>query len=410
MRVHTLFALVIGLAAASTLVAQPHGTNLLASDAQGNLIRIQSSTSISTVANVSAGARMWGLAVDTDNLHVVGALDSGGAGAVVRIDPVNGAVTTVVSTARCYGIVVDQDGHYVVSTQQPSGANVFRVTRDGSAITTLASGFRFLPTFLRDRNTGDWFLSAQSNQILRYTPDFAKVVTTISHTAFWSYEMAQDPHRAAIYVGANNLAILDPNGNSMTTLTASLATIHGDRGLTVDRAAAPDGSMVYLSTSTQTGALVHRYDRKGTHVGVVASLPQHVSGLVFDRSRNLQTLLKYAPNDRAIEISFPRGGGSPFVLALSVSGYTPGVPLPDGRHIPLNPDPLTVLTAKQALPPLLVNNIGLLSASGTATVDLNANVLGGAVRGLRVWAVALTLNPKAPLGIGEISAPILILL
>jgi hypothetical protein len=86
------------------------------------------------------------------------------------------------------------------------------------------------------------------------------------------------------------------------------------------------------------------------------------------------------------------------------------VPLPDGRHISLNPDALTVLTSQGPLPPFIRNNVGTLSAIGRNGAIVNVNALGPAVHGVRVWAVALVFDPAAPLGIAQISAPLVIVL
>jgi len=41
---------------------------------------------------------------------------------------------------------------------------------------------------------------------------------------------------------------------------------------------------------------------------------------------------------------------------------------------------------------------------------LNFNALAGSVRGVRLWSVAVVLDPQAPLGIKTISKPILLVL
>ena len=115
-----------------------------------------------------------------------------------------------------------------------------------------------------------------------------------------------------------------------------------------------------------------------------------------------------APNDRVINVDFPGDAGRPYVVAFSQSGFSPGVPLPDGRTIPLNLDGLTLLTANVALPPFLTGNTGVLDGLGRATVRFNLNSLP--VTGLRLWAAAVTVDPNAPLGISQISAPLLFVL
>ena len=132
--------------------------------------------------------------------------------------------------------------------------------------------------------------------------------------------------------------------------------------------------------------------------------------MIFDKSRNLGPELVQAPNHRRIQISFPGDGGKSYVLALSLTGCKPGIPLPDGRVIPLVPDKLTEATVRYVLPPLLTGNIGVLNTYDRALVTMNLNSLGSAVKGLRVWAAAITLDPAAPSGISQVSAPLLFVL
>jgi len=64
-------------------------------------------------------------------------------------------------------------------------------------------------------------------------------------------------------------------------------------------------------------------------------------------------------------------------------------------------------TTQGELQPFLADNIGVLDASGRAVVRLNLNPLGPVVKGLRVWGAAIALRGGAPLGISQISAPVL---
>ena len=46
--------------------------------------------------------------------------------------------------------------------------------------------------------------------------------------------------------------------------------------------------------------------------------------------------------------------------------------------------------------------------AGRAKVKVNTNALGGALKGLRMWAAVLVLDPKAQLGIAQIAGPTLV--
>ena len=168
--------------------------------------------------------------------------------------------------------------------------------------------------------------------------------------------------------------------------------------------------MIYMSSASSTLSTIQRFDRSGVNLGVFATFANWVTGIVFDKSKNLASVIKTPPNDRYLRISFPADAGKPYILALSLSGCTPGVNLPGGLVIPLVLDNLTALTAQQPLPPLLVNNLGILSASGEAVATLSLNSLGSAITGVRLWAAVLVVDPRAPLGISQISEPVLIIL
>jgi len=178
--------------------------------------------------------------------------------------------------------------------------------------------------------------------------------------------------------------------------------------LCVDRAPGAKGELIYIGTSRPAGDLV-RYDRSGTNLGIVANiLPARFLGITFDQSRNLAPALVQAPNDRSIRVSFPGDGGKGYVLAISLAGAQPGLTLGDGRVIPLVPDLFTILTVQGPLGSIVTGNIGLLGSNGVAFARLNANPLGGAARGIRVWAAAVSLG--GPSGISQISHPLLFVL
>jgi len=84
-------------------------------------------------------------------------------------------------------------------------------------------------------------------------------------------------------------------------------------------------------------------------------------------------------------------------------GSSPGILLPDGRVIPLNPDPLFSLSLTPGNG-VFLNNTGTLSASGTAVVNIqipNTAVLVD----VRIIGAYVILQPTAPSGISAISCP-----
>ena len=225
--------------------------------------------------------------------------------------------------------------------------------------------------------------------------------------------MVQDPQTPDVYLAASNVARYDPRTNKVSVLSSVGPGILGDRGIVTDRAPGSNAAMIYVSSPTlnnpTTLSSLLRLDRNGTVLGTVVTLPAPVTGIVFDQSRNLGPQLQTFANDRIIHVSFPSDPGRAYVVALGMSGYFPGVILPDGRVISLNIDPLVALTAGTSLPPALMRNIGTLDARGRAVVTFNTNSLP-VPPGMRIWALGLTLDAAAPLGISQISAPLLFVL
>ena len=82
-----------------------------------------------------------------------------------------------------------------------------------------------------------------------------------------------------------------------------------------------------------------------------------------------------------------------YALALSF-GTMPGIPLGDGRVIPLNPDAIFFLSLSGALG--LQNNIGTLDSQGRGTAIWNVPNVPEA-RGLTLYAAFVTINPAQPM-------------
>jgi hypothetical protein len=401
------FVLVLLVVVTASVAAQPLGTDVIASDWNGVVYRVPPTgpmTTIGTYARV-----MWSLTMDVGNQDLIAPISASG-GYLARINLTSGLATTVAAVPTPFFAIVDQDGDYLVSTL---GKDLLKVKRDGSAITTILSAMPNVPIPTRDKDSGDWILYSATNQLHRYTDDWSSVLATMTHSSIYVYEMVQDAQRPDVYLAAANLARYDPRTNKISVLSAVGPGILGDRGIVTDRAPGSNGAMIYLSSpalnSPTTLSSVIRLDRTGTVLGTVATLPAPVTGIVLDQSCNLGSQLMTFGNDRIIRVSFPTDAGKPFVVALGLSGFYPGVKLPDGRVIPLNLDPLVALTAGMSIPPAFTGNIGLLDAAGRATVTFNTNTLP-VPPGMRIWAAGVTLDPAAPLGISQISAPLLFVL
>ena len=119
------------------------------------------------------------------------------------------------------------------------------------------------------------------------------------------------------------------------TITGVLKVPEDVRAMTIDRDIAKVGALIH--TASVNGD-IRRYTRAGIALGLNGSIGTWPSGLVFESSRNVAPVLRQPPNDRLVRVSFPKAPGRGYVLALSASGFTRGLSLPDGRTIPLRPD------------------------------------------------------------------------
>ena len=103
----------------------------------------------------------------------------------------------------------------------------------------------------------------------------------------------------------------------------------------------------------------------------------------------------------------PQGtfAGKSYVVAASLAGGRPAIPLPDGREIFLVPDVLTVATAMGPFPPFLTGNVGVLDPFGRATAKLNLGALGTTANGNVIHFCGVVIDAAAPGGIGWVFDP-----
>jgi len=131
-------------------------------------------------------------------------------------------------------------------------------------------------------------------------------------------------------------------------------------------------------------------------------------GVLRTGSRHLAWYMDNRPNGRSLHLSFPGETGLNYAVGLSLTGIRPGIPLRDGRTIPLVPDNLTWLSLKGGVPGVLEHTVGNLDVSGRARMKVDTNAFGSALKGVKIWAVALILDPAAPAGVAHIAGPTLL--
>jgi hypothetical protein len=129
------------------------------------------------------------------------------------------------------------------------------------------------------------------------------------------------------------------------------------------------------------------------------------TGLTRFGDRHLSWHMDRLPNGRSLHLSFPGEGGRAYLVGLTLKGFRPGTPLPDGRVVPLMPDDLTLLCLQGGITGVLENTVGRLNASGRAVVRIDTNGFGAALKGQKLWASALVLDPAASHGVAYIVGP-----
>ena len=154
---------------------------------------------------------------------------------------------------------------------------------------------------------------------------------------------------------------------------------------------------------------IYDLDRRG-QATFVSTLPgvaplSSLSTLVRRGSRHLAWTLNPAPHTRQLRLSFPGEIGRPYVVGFTLSGVHPGIPLPDGRTIPVNVDPLTLLSVSGGIPGILTRTVGTLDVSGAATVTIDTTLVSPVLKGMRILGAAVVLDPSAPSGIAHVVGP-----
>jgi len=300
----------------------------------------------------------------------------GESGRITKLSP-GGAVTTVTASLGVSHMTFDIDTSNLLFAR--SGA-VQSMDRNGANVTTLGTGFSTrYGDMVKDPMTGDvfvptccgWLSPGQSLQVL-------KAGTSV----------------ASIYLASNDLAgAYGPNLDRVSAANPRLVT-----GSHVYAASYPNsGGMWWIDLATAKISRINKFQLKT------------ISDSTILECRNVQTV-RSAAGKFDVRLNVPTDGGDNYVLALSMTGYRPMFPLPDGRRVPLVVDHLTVASLQGWLAPYVTGTVGKLDAFGLATAKIDVSSLIQVIKGLRIWMVLATLDPKAPLGISIVCDPKLLVL
>jgi hypothetical protein len=415
-----VLVLVFMIAVSAGALCQPHGhgwfvagvRHLHYADAAGKVTSVQFST-----------GNIYGATMNWDNRTVL-ALDYTRS-AILKIDPQQLAVVgtffsdpSLSAATSVWDMAFDSNGDLFYSSTSP-GKGVFKIATATMTLTSVHPvGTTGAANLSLDPLTGDLLVApgnTAQTTVLRVSRD-GSTATTVGTGFYTRYGTYRHPLTGDIFSGtcctngggSNGSILYLKNGTSVASIFLASTVIRGGYAPQPERASAANPSLVvavWRDTSVTGADGIWRVDigtKAITKLATMATGNCYKPVPVF--GRNLQTLWT-GKGKWAARVSFPGHAGKPYVIAMSFSGLGALARLPDARYLPLIPDDLFRLSLTQSLAPFVTGNMGQLSstAEGGANIDLSS--LGKGVNGLLIFLVAVVVDPKAPLGIAEISDP-----
>jgi hypothetical protein len=280
-------------------------------------------------------------------------------------------VATGIATNLYGGLVVDIETSDLLVTRGGGvldGNPVFRVSRDGGAVTTIMAGVTGSFGMTQTSDGMVWLASVDG------TPGLRRIL----------YRFRADESVTTSYLG-------HIPGTSILGATA----VGSDRG------SAPTQQLV-ISAFDREGLWLLDVDRGAATK--VSSLAEPVLDIGFRGARNLGSA-SVGPRRWAVDATFPGEAGRVYAIVMGYSGVRPPVTFPDGRRLWLVPDALTAATLLKPIPPYFTGNTGVLDSHGRGFATIDLTTLPHEADGILIWMVAATLDPAAPLSIATISDP-----
>ncbi len=317
-------------------------------------------------------------------------------------------------------------GDYLVADSVFTAPNGFEtsvrlVRADGSGVATLFTTSAWdaqIRALAEDLATGEILAGlltigppGTAPSLIRIAPDTG-TFTVLDPTPRSITALVQDHRDGAVIYGAYDGGIWRraPNGAVETLIPATHPSNITASSLAFDRAeengvlvAGGSGRLARIAFTPGGPASVVAVHAPGASLGLPA-----VKDIAFVGERNIASH-RAGQLRWQFELSFPGEGGGIYALALSLTGFTPGIPL-GNRTIPLVPDAVFFASLNGSLAPILQDNVGVLDAQGRATVTLDLSVFGGVDPNARVWVAAATIDGAAPFGLRTISKPSILVL
>lgn len=363
------------------------------------------------------GGDVIGATLDADNSGLVVTWSPPaliGASGVARITRAGAVLTTLLDSTtvplRFTDVTIGPDGDYW-ATAAPAitgVGSIYGISRTG-VMRTIASGTPLdWPVALTvDVARGRVIVldsAPGASRVLAVTPSgtVVSIVATLPTPGLGqiAYDFATDGY----WIGTaapNPLLHVTPNGVVTTPTSPGTFDVIG---VAVDRASAVTPT-VWLGTGPLASRLLAFDPATGATTTLRKSSQFAHDQVIPDHARNL-VATQVAPRQWRLDLAIPSDAGVRYAMFPSISGIRPGVPLPDGRRIAINPDAISTLALAGLLAPRWTGGAGQLSATGRATAMLDLR--GLSVAGLKVWVIAATLGAQAPLGLQTIADPVVL--
>ncbi len=265
----------------------------------------------------------------------------------------------------------------------------------------------------RELWTGDYVLTDEMGRVLLVSHDTRQVrtLTTILAPGFTSVPSVLQSHvdgdLRVLQSQAPGIVRFDPRTGFRTQLSAQrfsgsavFETTMGNGAIRVIGNALPPAVQPAFHTVTPGGTII---------ASTLLATSPGGWGMCRADGRRLSARRVSTPNRWDIRVDSPLDAGLPYVVALSATGFTPGIRV-GARTLALVPDALFALSIRGALGPLLTGNIGVLPATGVANATLDLRRFGNALSGLRIWTAAAIFDPAAPNGVRRITRPEILVL
>jgi len=415
--------LLLALLIATTVVSgQPHGQGWIFTTGQSapapamGRVDAQGKTSTLVTQSVLGGTtQAVGGAMSAGNTHYVVAITSTTTHQSLLIVDLTGRIIRTITVSPLppsqggyvTDAVMDQDGDFIV-LEGPGGGQAHALYRMDQqlTLTTIHSGppLNRPAALTTDVDTGD-FMVIDTARLYRVTPNGSSITTVGQFRVPVLGQVTQDLATGDFYAGSNLaqepgavIVRMTPTGTASTFLGSGFGSC---AGVAADRASAAAPRLAFAVPGVNGGVyFVDLANRAVTTLSKGQNL--RYTHLWPDRGNNLSTTRAPGTLTWTFALDFPGEGGLAYAVGLSVTGVRPVLPLPDGRRIPLVVDALTPLSLAGRLAPIFTGHAGFLDPAGHAVATLSSLP---AFRGLRLWAVAVTLDPQAPLGLRTISDP-----